>query len=836
MRRETTLITTLVLAVVFAAGLVGTMASTAGAAYLVDPIAHWKLEETTKPYLDSTANGYDLDCSGTCPVQTTGIVGNGQFFDNSGSGSLPALRVPDAKTPGALFNWAWNQDFSIELWFKRAPDSTTDFPDGTEVFIGRNDSSGTTKLRWYVGIYEDGSLEAVFKAVDGAGAGILLTTPSGEDYADDKWHHVVVVRQAQEAGTADKIDMYVDGQWKASISPTYNDGKGFKSDTVQLRIGELDLSPYYEFGGTLDEIALYSQALSPAVIYGHYQAGLQGKGYDESFAPVILPGGPYSGYVGYVYTQQVVASGNPLPAFSLGTNAPAGMSIDSASGEINWTPNSQQTGANVFTAVATNSEGQDTEDFTVNVSDLCSDPTMAYWRLEEETDLTFADAAGAKDGQTLADNRPARVDGVVGYGQQFDGTDDYIAVANDGSGSDVFDWTGSFTIQAWVNRADGISALEVVLARDAGPGELQWWLGIRDDDAAQIHLRDSDGVVVDATSSTDVADGQWHLLTAVYDADGKTVKLYVDGSLEASAAAAFTGTFAAANASPVVMGNLKAGDSYSFAGSMDEVLLIGEALSEDMISQFKDRGEIDNKGYCNAAPVITTTAPDTAKVGVEYTYSPAASDPDGDTLSWSLVNEPGGMTINGSTGAISWTPADTTTANFTLVVNDGFGGQDTESITITVSSANQAPVINGQKQTVTTKENTAVTLTIGMLDVTDPDTPADQLTLIVLPGTNYSKSGNTITPDAGFTGDLTVPVRVSDGTNQSDVFNMTVTVTKNEQTPSSTPSSGGSGGGGGCFIVTSAGSGGENVMLALCMALLALFAGAGFAARRGGDK
>ena len=830
-------ITTLALAVIFAMGLVGQMVPTAGAAYLADPIAYWKLEETAPgPYLDATTNDYDLECSGVCPSQAAGIVGNGQFFDNSGSGSLPALRVGASDANGALFNWAYDQDFSIELWFKRAPASSVPFPDHTEVFIGRYDNTGNTTMRWFVGINEDGSLRAVFRATDGVGAGVFLDTPSGEDYADNQWHHVVVVRQAQALGSEDKIDMYVDGQLKGTINPEYNAGNGFDVTDVELNIAEWPTGPWYEFGGTLDEIALYNQALSSTIIYGHYQAGLQGKGYDESFAPIILPAAAGTGYVGYIYTQQVVAAGNPLPTFSLEQNAPSGMSINATSGEIHWTPNSQQVGANVFTVDATNTEGQDTEDFTVNVSDFCSDPTMAYWKLEEETELTFSDSVGAKDGTTNNDNRPVRVSGVLNYGQQFDGTDDYISVANDGTGSDIFDWTGSFTIQAWVKRADGVASTEVVLGRDAGSGELQWWLGITDADVAQIHLRDSDGVVADAVGSTDVADDQWHMLTAVYDADNNKLKLYVDGNLEATTATAFTGDFAAANSSPIIMGNLNTVSGFWFEGVLDEVGLIAKALPSDLIEQFVDRVKVDLKGYCNAAPDISSTAPNTAKVGVEYTYNPAASDPDGDTLTWSLVNAPSGMTINGNTGAISWTPSDTTAANLTLVVSDGFGGQDTESISITVSSANEPPVITGQKVTVTTKQNTAVTLSLDMLEVSDPDTPADQLTLIVLAGSNYSKNGNTITPDTDFTGDLTVPVRVSDGDNTSDTFNMTVTVTEEEeQNPTSTPSPGG-GGGGGCFISTSSVNGGNTVAIALAMALLALLSGIGYARRGGGEK
>ncbi len=62
--------------------------------------------------------------------------------------------------------------------------------------------------------------------------------------------------------------------------------------------------------------------------------------------------------------------------------------------------------------------------------------------------------------------------------------------------------------------------------------------------------------------------------------------------------------------------------------------------------------------------------------------------------------------------------------------------------------------------------------------MTDPDNnfPAD-FTLEVRNGANYSRSGNTITPAQDFNGDLTVPVVVNDGTDDSLPFNATVSVT-----------------------------------------------------------
>ena len=87
-----------------------------------------------------------------------------------------------------------------------------------------------------------------------------------------------------------------------------------------------------------------------------------------------------------------------------------------------------------------------------------------------------------------------------------------------------------------------------------------------------------------------------------------------------------------------------------------------------------------------------------------------------------------------------------------------------------------APVITGQ-HSVSTNEDTAKTITLADLIVTDVDnTYPTGFTLTVLAGTNYTFTGNTITPASNFNGTLTVPVKVNDGALDSNTFDLTVTV------------------------------------------------------------
>src|SRR5262249_21964699 len=60
----------------------------------------------------------------------------------------------------------------------------------------------------------------------------------------------------------------------------------------------------------------------------------------------------------------------------------------------------------------------------------------------------------------------------------------------------------------------------------------------------------------------------------------------------------------------------------------------------------------------NVPPVFATTPVTRAAVNVPYTYAPRATDADGDIPTFSLVAAPEGMTIDGATGVIFWTPTE----------------------------------------------------------------------------------------------------------------------------------------------------------------------------------
>src|SRR6056297_1438754 len=87
----------------------------------------------------------------------------------------------------------------------------------------------------------------------------------------------------------------------------------------------------------------------------------------------------------------------------------------------------------------------------------------------------------------------------------------------------------------------------------------------------------------------------------------------------------------------------------------------------------------------NNAPSINSIPATSSVVGTTYTYNVEANDADGDSLTYSITSGPSNMTINSSTGVVSWTPTATGDYNVHLKVSDGVLF-DTQSFTITVSA------------------------------------------------------------------------------------------------------------------------------------------------------
>jgi len=109
-------------------------------------------------------------------------------------------------------------------------------------------------------------------------------------------------------------------------------------------------------------------------------------------------------------------------------------------------------------------------------------------------------------------------------------------------------------------------------------------------------------------------------------------------------------------------------------------LLLAGCLDDDKDGQWRPAAPTTSETQSppatapNSAPSISGTPTTSAKVNVAYAFQPAASDPDGDMLTFSIANKPVWATFDMSSGRLGGTPSSSSTgvfADIRISVTDG---------------------------------------------------------------------------------------------------------------------------------------------------------------------
>jgi RHS repeat-associated protein len=178
----------------------------------------------------------------------------------------------------------------------------------------------------------------------------------------------------------------------------------------------------------------------------------------------------------------------------------------------------------------------------------------------------------------------------------------------------------------------------------------------------------------------------------------------------------------------------------------------------------------------NRPPTIDSQPSFFADVTSTYTYNVRASDPEGGTLTYSLLDAPSGMTIDANTGLIQWNPTSSQlgVARVSVAAFDPSGLGAVQTYSIQVQSANNAPIINSNPVL------SAVPNTTYRYDVraNDPDREAIAYRLTQAPeGMSIDQLGRiTWTPQSGDVGNYEIEIVVTDsrGATATQSYNLTV--------------------------------------------------------------
>ncbi len=166
------------------------------------------------------------------------------------------------------------------------------------------------------------------------------------------------------------------------------------------------------------------------------------------------------------------------------------------------------------------------------------------------------------------------------------------------------------------------------------------------------------------------------------------------------------------------------------------------------------------------------------------------SDVEGNTLSAVLVTGPanGSLTLNAD-GSFSYTPNGNYngTDSFTYRANDGAANSNLATVTITVNAVNDAPV--AANESYSTSEDTPLNVAAAGVLANDSDVDGNPLTAVLVSGpgsgslTLNANGSFSYTPNANFNGTDSFTYRANDGTANSNVATVTLTVNAVNDTP-----------------------------------------------------
>jgi len=195
--------------------------------------------------------------------------------------------------------------------------------------------------------------------------------------------------------------------------------------------------------------------------------------------------------------------------------------------------------------------------------------------------LSFDDGAGsvAKDSSGFGNDctlngNPVWIDGKFGKALEFDG-----ATWGEVPDADSLDLTDAMTIEAWVKLYGGGEGTQSAVEKGAAWIEGEYNLAALYSGGTLLQMHDLPEDCDDENIGSSVQDNEWHFLVGTWD--GSTLKLYIDGNLDAEMPCAGT---LLTNDDPLFIG-ARGGTQRFIVGALDEIKVYNYALSADAIAR-----------------------------------------------------------------------------------------------------------------------------------------------------------------------------------------------------------------------------------------------------------
>ena len=209
---------------------------------------------------------------------------------------------------------------------------------------------------------------------------------------------------------------------------------------------------------------------------------------------------------------------------------------------------------------------------------------LAYWPMDSARDGVVVDASGRGHDATYgaADKAPPTfVPGMVGQALKLTAAQEgYLTVAH----SEDFNFSGPFTVMAWVKPAERSASYEVLCFKGDRAGDPPWpgwrlrlgwsraWFDVGTPDGREVRF---------SSPEWSVPVGYWSHVAATWD--GKKLRILVNAAEAASVD--FAGPIAPrTDRRPLTIANYQGRkNAYPYQGLLDEVKVFTRALTEDEV-------------------------------------------------------------------------------------------------------------------------------------------------------------------------------------------------------------------------------------------------------------
>jgi Concanavalin A-like lectin/glucanases superfamily/Immunoglobulin I-set domain/Immunoglobulin domain len=400
----------------------------------LNPVAYWPLQETNQPGTNIAVNlgsaGSTYDGSYSFGGDFWGLPGAlmGDPTDKSasfqGTGSPGGyLDVPFGSAPSAL---TINPPFTVEAWLNC--ESNTTVSPTCALACGNFNSPRSGWL-----IYNNLGGTWDFRLYNQNGTATSLDLYGGK--TDSKWHHVVAVFDGVNAS------LYVDGQLVAGPTAASGSPNYVADPDSDLTIGARSDGGFV-FNGDVDQVAIYTNALSAADILSHYQNGTN-TAPSQSYSSLVMADNPLLYYPLNDPMDPVTATnygsfgaavnGTYTPDTQPGSPGPVGAGFGATNYACTFTP-STSTGNGGYIDCTTNP-----------ILNITNAMTVVAWIKGGPADGRFQSFLGRSDGSWRADMDPTYAHWADGSGNDAvggtgvnDGNWHFFAGVADGTNNYVY--------------------------------------------------------------------------------------------------------------------------------------------------------------------------------------------------------------------------------------------------------------------------------------------------------------------------------------------------------------------------------------------------------------